>query len=196
MSMEVHTYSVLLVSASQRINAAIGDAAPRGKFDPVITADNIFTAQRLINERDFDLVIVNSPLPDDSGIRFLLDTSERFGSTVFVLLVRADVYSDIYDKMTAHGVLMLSKPMSQATLTACLQWIETIISRLVTAEKKSLTLEEKMAEIRTVNRAKWLLIEQKGMTETQAHKYIEKLSMDRGAPKTVIAEEILSTEDK
>ena len=69
--MEEHTYSVLLVSASQKINTAIRDAVPGGKFTPVLTADSIFAAKLIMNERDFDIVIVNSPLPDDSGIHFL-----------------------------------------------------------------------------------------------------------------------------
>ena len=41
-------------------------------------------------------------------------------------------------------------------------------------ETKSASLEEKMKEIRTVNRAKWILIEQLKMTEPDAHRYIEK----------------------
>ena len=54
-------------------------------------------------------------------------------------------------------------------------------------------LEEKMEEIRIVNRAKWLLISQLNMDEPQAHRYIEKQAMDRCVPKRRVAEEIIST---
>lgn len=48
-----------------------------------------------------------------------------------------------------------------------------------------------MAEIRLVNRAKWLLIQQHGMTEAEAHHFIEKQAMDRCVKRKVIAEEII-----
>ncbi len=41
-----------------------------------------------------------------------------------------------------------------------------------------MSIEDKMKEIRTVNRAKWLLIDQLKMTEADAHHYIEKQAMD------------------
>ena len=41
-------------------------------------------------------------------------------------------------------------------------------------EQKTASIEEKMAEIRLVNRAKWLLIDREGMTEQDAHRFIEK----------------------
>ena len=50
-----------------------------------------------------------------------------------------------------------------------------------------------MEEIRMVNRAKWLLIEQLKMTEQQAHRYIEKQAMDRCITRRAVAEQILAT---
>ena len=50
-----------------------------------------------------------------------------------------------------------------------------------------------MQEIRIVNRAKWLLITELKMTETDAHRYIEKQAMDRCVSKKEIAEEIIKT---
>ncbi|MFQ8766588.1 MAG: ANTAR domain-containing protein [Oscillospiraceae bacterium] len=50
-----------------------------------------------------------------------------------------------------------------------------------------------MAEIRLVNRAKWVLIEQLKMTENEAHKFIERQAMDRCVTRRTIAENILAT---
>ena len=61
------------------------------------------------------------------------------------------------------------------------------------SEKKALSIEEKMEEIRIVNRAKWLLISELKMDEQGSHRYIEKQAMDRCASKKVIAEEIIKT---
>ena len=48
-----------------------------------------------------------------------------------------------------------------------------------------------MEEIRLVNQAKWALIEQQRMTESEAHRYIEKQAMDRCVSKKEIALQIL-----
>lgn len=52
--------------------------------------------------------------------------------------------------------------------------MESARERLRQFEKKSLSVDEKMAEIRLVNRAKWLLISELKMSEPDAHRYIEK----------------------
>ena len=65
--------------------------------------------------------------------------------------------------------------------------------RLRKFEKKTLSFEEKMQEIRLVNRAKWLLISELKMEEPQAHRYIEKQAMDRCITRKEVAEEIINT---
>ena len=54
-------------------------------------------------------------------------------------------------------------------------------------------MEEKLLELRTVNRAKWLLINELKMTEADAHRYIEKQAMDSCVSKKTIAETIIRT---
>ena len=65
--------------------------------------------------------------------------------------------------------------------------------RLRKSVKKALSIEEKMEEIRIVNRAKWLLISELKMDEQGAHRYIEKQAMDRCISKRIVAEEIIKT---
>ena len=65
--------------------------------------------------------------------------------------------------------------------------------RLRKSEKKTLSIEEKMEEIRIVNRAKWILIRELKLDEPEAHRYIEKQTMDRCISKRIVAEEIIKT---
>ena len=60
-------------------------------------------------------------------------------------------------------------------------------------EKKTLSIEEKMAEIRLVNRAKWLLIERENMTEAEAHRYLEKRAMDLRVSRVEVAKQVIQT---
>ena len=92
-----------------------------------------------------------------------------------------------------HGVYTLSKPLSRNSLSNALEWMTATRERLRNLEKKTLSLEEKMKEIRIVNRAKWLLISALGMDESQAHRYIEKKAMDSSVSKKEVADLIIKT---
>jgi response regulator NasT len=78
-------------------------------------------------------------------------------------------------------------------LALALDWMEVTIKRLRKIQKKTLSFEEKMVEIRVVNRAKWILISELKMEEPDAHRYIEKQAMDRCISRREVAEEIIST---
>ena len=110
-----------------------------------------------------------------------------------LLLVRAELHDDVRDKVLEHGVFTLAKPLSRPVLSLVLDWMVTNRERLRKLEKKTLSMEEKMEEIRLANRAKWLLISELKMDEPQAHRYIEKQAMDRCVPKREVAEEIIRT---
>ena len=65
--------------------------------------------------------------------------------------------------------------------------------RLRKLEKKALSVEEKMEEIRIVNRAKWILVDQLKMSEDDAHHHIERQAMNRCVTKKEIAMGIIQT---
>ena len=108
-------------------------------------------------------------------------------------MVRAELQAEIYDKVAEHGVFVLPKPTSKPTMAIALSWLSSAREKLRKTEKKTLSIEEKMEEIRIVNRAKWLLISELKMDEQGAHRYIEKQAMDRCVSKKVVAEEIIKT---
>ncbi len=192
MDLKEQIYSVLVVSASEKFNQALPEIFPVSVFSPVDVVFNISAAKRALSERDFDFVIVNSPLPDDTGIRFAIDTSDSY-NTVVLFLARAEQYHDAYDKLVRYGIFLLQKPLSMTVFQAASGWLISARERIRKTEKKTLSIEDKMNEIRLVNRAKWLLISELKMTEPDAHRYIEKQAMDRCEAKRQIAEEIIKT---
>lgn len=190
MDLQEHVYSVLIVSAAEKFNTALLPLLPASGYEPVTTVSDISAAKRAVLQRTYDLVIVNAPLPDDMGVRFAIDASAQ-GNSVALLLVREAFYAELTARLKPHGVFTLLKPTSPARMAVALQWMATVHERLRKTEKKALTLQEKMEEIRLVNRAKWILIEQRGMDEPSAHRFIEKQAMDRCVTRRTIAQEIV-----
>ena len=192
MNLKERAYRVLVVSAAEKMNTALSSLLAESRYDPVLFVSNVSAAKRALSEQDFDFVIINSPLPDDTGINLSIDLSATQG-TIVLLFVRAEIHEDIFDKVVDRGVFTLSKPVSVPAIAHALRWMESARERLRSMEKKTLTFEEKMEEIRLVNRAKWLLISELKMDEPKAHRYIEKQAMDRCVQRREIAEEIIRT---
>ena len=192
MSLKERIYSVLIVSAAEGFNDALSALLPNSKYSPINFVSNISAAKRALAERAFDFVIINSPLPDDIGTRFAIDTGSS-KETVVLLMVRAELQAEIYDKVAEHGVFVLPKPTSKPTMAIALSWLSSAREKLRKTEKKTLSIEEKMEEIRIVNRAKWILIRELKLDEPEAHRYIEKQAMDRCISKRIVAEEIIKT---
>lgn len=179
------TYSVLTVSAADKFSASLHTLLPEGQYDPVRAVRDAASARRLLLEQSFDIVIVNAPLPDEFGTQLALELSETSGAGV-LLLVKAEQYAELSARLTPNGILTLQKPTTPQLLCGTRE-------RLRRMEQKTASFEEKMAEIRLVNRAKCLLIERKAMTEQEAHRWIEKQAMDRCVSRKAIAEQILQT---
>lgn len=192
MGLESRIYSVLVVSSSETFNNAVLELLPPSHYQPVCFTSNISEAKRYIAERSFDFVVVNSPLPDDNGTRFAIDCC-RSMTTVVLLLARTEIHAEIHGKVVTHGVFTLPKPTSKAVMAQALSCLASARERLRKLEKKTLSVEERMEEIRIVNRAKILLVSELHMTEPEAHRYIEKQAMDRCISKREVAESVIKT---
>ncbi len=187
-----YSYSVLVVSSSEKMNEAIKSLLPSTTYHNVVFTNSIASAKRTALENNYDFVIINAPLPDDMGVKFSVDVCFD-KNTVCMLLVKSEIYEEIYSKVVTHGVFVLPKPTTAVMIAQGIKWMTATKERLRKLEKKTVSIEKKMEEIRIINRAKWLLIEHLKMTEPDAHRYIEKQAMNQCITRREIAEQIIKT---
>ena len=192
MVFQERTYSVLIVTASERFTDSIMPLLPMTDYWPVQTASSVAEARRWLADTEFDIVLINTPLPDDFGMHLAIDICTGSGAGV-LLLVKNDHYNEIYSKVVRYGVITLSKPTNRQMVAQNLRILCATRERMRQMQAKQATVEEKIKEIRLVNRAKWLLIECLSMTEPEAHRYIEKQAMDLRISKREAAENIIRT---
>ena len=67
-----HRYSVLLVSSSEKFNHNTTSLLSSGIYIDLTISLDIEQAKRLIIERKFDIIVVNSPVGNDKGFNFIL----------------------------------------------------------------------------------------------------------------------------
>lgn len=192
MVFQERTYSVLIVSASKKFISTATALLPVTDYLPVAVAGSIGEAQRRVLDSPYDIVLISTPLPDDFGMHFAIDLCSNSDAGV-LLFVKNEIYNEIYAKVVEYGVLTISMPTSTQMVAQNLRVLCATRERLRRMEEKQATVEEKIEEIRLINRAKWLLIECLSMTEADAHRYIEKQAMDMRIPKREVAENIIRT---
>lgn len=193
MATEKRKYRVLVADSGDKIYDYISQSLPRSDYDPILRAGDAGEARRMLLNAPVDIVIINTPLKDDFGTELALDLAD--GSAGVLLLVKNELYDQICYKVEDSGVLTLGKPTGRQGFYSAVKLLTAMTARLSKLEKANHTLQEKMADIRVVNRAKWLLIEHHHMKEQDAHYFIEKQAMDTRLSRREVAENIIRSYD-
>ena len=182
-------HAILIISASEQFQAIVKRSLQ--DFLTIEWRKSGAMGRRCASERDFDLVVVDAPLPDEAGEELAMDIAEK-GNRSVLIVVPQDIYEEVLEQVTDVGILAVSKPFPRGRIDKAIRFLVAVRNRMIRLEKKSLTLEEKMEAIRTISRAKLLLVEKKHMTEDEAHRYIGKLAMNNGVSRDAAAEKILA----
>ena len=190
MSLKQTVYSVLIISSTDYFKNTITAMLSPAAYSPICTAKSISAAKRETARRRFDFIIINSPLPDETGVQFACEISEKSASAI-LLFAKSEVFSACYEKLTPFGVFTIHKSSSGEMVMMAFLWLAAARERLRRSEIKTVSIEKRMQEIRILNRAKWMLIEKENMSEAEAHRHIEKQAMDRCLPKADVANEII-----
>ncbi len=185
---------VLIVASSEKILSFLSDVLDSKEFAPFLYVQNANEARRLLINNDFDLVIINAPLQDESGEDLALFVSERLNCGV-MLLVKAEVFDAVCSKVEDFGVFTLAKPLSKQYFYHALKLVVAASNRMEIFRQENKRLNIKLEQMRVISRAKCALIEYLNMNEFQAHRYIEKQAMDMRITKLQVAEEILKSYD-
>lgn len=187
---ESRQYSILIVSSSEQFTAIIKNSLSERRFTAIVTRTGAAAARRTVFDRDFDLVVICVPLPDETGIELALDIAERSNAGVMVV-VPSEIYASALERVTDSGILTVSRPTTKLVLSTAVRLLVSLQDKMQALVMKEQAAREKTEEVRIVDRAKFALMEQKHMTEDDAHRYVGKLAMDNGISRRKAAERIL-----
>lgn len=138
------------------------------------------------------LVVINAPLTDENGLALAREIAEGTIAGV-LLLVKADVFDMVSVRLEESGVLVVAKPVARQLFDQALRFALSSRNRMAHLQAENERLEKKLAEHQLVNRAKCVLMQYLGMSEEQAHRYIEKQAMDKRQTKASVARTIIVT---
>lgn len=140
----------------------------------------------LDSDPDNELVVINSPLMDESGWELAEYIIERTASNC-IFMIKDEQAEKLTGRAEKSGIIIVGKPFSRTLLYQLIRTIDIAVERSLKLYRENLRLEEKISEIQTVDKAKFMLMQYKGMTESEAHTYLEQYAMNKRKKKSLAA---------
>ena len=148
-------------------------------------------ARRGFADADWQVILINTPLSDEFGHELAVFAAGSTGAGVVLLVGLA--------LLPFLDVLMKERPdVDHLTLIYLLYLLFGAVKlaqaanrRIMGLQRQNNILQQKIDDIRLVDRAKCALIQYRLLTEPEAHKYIEREAMDSRRTRREVAQAIL-----
>ena len=190
MNTSLHTVRALLVSSSEAQTQRISALLTRARIVPFDHAGSARQALEQFDAGGIDGVLIAEPIAGSSGRELALQLKKRH--CMAVLLLAAPEHADTDAALLEQsGVLVLPNDAPESLIVQTIRLLTAVRIQLEQMQHKTEKLEAKVADIRIINRAKLLLVQHLQMTETEAHKYIEREAMDSRRTRREVAQAIL-----
>ena len=181
---------VMIVSSNHKFGVMLSELI-LSLFSPEITiVQSGSEARRAHLHLEFDMVIINAPLSDEFGHELAMRIAED-SMTGVLLLAKAEVADSVSMKVEDNGIYVLGKPFGRNAFFSAYKLIRASRRRMTGLKKENQKLQEKILEMKVVNRAKCLLIEMGKFKENEAHSYLEQEAMHRRISKKELAQQIV-----
>lgn len=147
-------------------------------------------ARRALLDHQFEMILINSPLPDEFGHEFA-SFAAGSGQCAVVMMVKSDLADSVAEQLEPEGIFILSKPLSRPLFHQILRVASATRIHIMALQQENMKLRQKLDDLRVINRAKCLLIQEKHFSEAEAHSYIEKNAMNNRKTRRDVAEIII-----
>ena len=184
--------NILLVSGSEQFDATVHRALPEKGMVFMDRKKTATMARRALMDKRYDLVIINAPLSDEMGYDLALDLCEEYGSSV-IIATPPEIYDAVWDYVADQGIMVILKPLDFDNISKGIRFLLATQARMHDFQDKLQKQEEKLEEVKLVSQAKILLMENKHISEKEAHRLIGKEAMDHGVSRKMVAKSIIDS---
>jgi response regulator NasT len=158
-----------------------------------IAADGT-TAVSMAKTLSPDLVILDVRMPHLSG----LDAAAQIHADRPVPIIIVTAYSDAETVNRAAGAPVyhyLVKPVTSAQLSAAIAVAEARHQEWLTQRRESEDLRKRLDDRKVIERAKGILMEREGISESAAYKVLQRTSQSRNMTMADLSRSLLAAED-
>ena len=146
-------------------------------------------AIRHVRQTPPDILLINFEMQDINGLEVAKIVGDENLCSV-ILMVGSAQKNYVQDAIAEHDITLLSKPLNSLALVNTIDIVLQSRSRM---ENLSLRLEKAKQDLenrKIIEKAKGILMHKKYISEGEAYRRIQKLSMDNRVSMREVAEEI------
>jgi response regulator NasT len=166
----------MLVQAGYMVTAEVGDGR---------------SALKVIFQTEPDLVIMDSKLPGVQGLGIIRIIEENRTAPVILLIESHE--QGLLEEVKDFWIFgCLPKPLSDAQLFPAIEIALANFKKFTKLVEENKRLKTALEERKLIEKAKGIVMEAKGLSEQEAYKYMQKLSMDKCVPIARIARSIMN----
>lgn len=184
--------NVLLICRQKEIARLLTEILREMKFDQIDVLCSGSEGRRRLQETDYTLAVLNTPLGDEFGIEFAQDIVES-SATGVVLIVKNELMGAVEKQLEETTAFVVPKPINRLLLKQNIKVILTSRKKMQKLREKNEALVQKMDDLKIIYRAKLCLMGYLDMTEEQAHRYIQKHAMDMRQKPAEVARNLIKT---
>jgi len=135
-----------------------------------------------------DLVILDIKMPGMNGI----EVARRIAHEYPVIILTAFSERSFIEQAKDAGVMAyITKPFRDGTLTPAIELAVNHYLEKAALTEKVAQLKEQLDTRKIIDRAKGLLMDRQGLTEAQAYRHIQTISMNKNKSMKDVAEAII-----
>lgn len=187
--------SALVISKQPETAAVISDTLKTLDFSLIDTATSSAEGRRRLQETVYDIAIANTPLGDEFGIDFALDTLESYDTGV-ILIVKNDLLAQVEERLVDSGAFVIAKPINRQLLLQNIRFVLHAQEKIRQLTLENQKLLKKMEDQKRIFRAKLCIMAYLNMTEDEAHRYIQKQAMDQRLTPRQVADRLIRMYEK
>lgn len=171
---------VILAFEGEKATARVRDILESSGAATCLICHSGAEVKRLVNKQHVPVVVCGYKLRDETAESLCEDLP--LSCSVLVLAVQ-----NLLDMIESEDVFKLAAPVSRGDLLSSVRMLTQMGRRVERFTRPRHTGEERAL----IEKAKALLIDRNGMTEEQAHQFLQKKSMDSGTKLVQTAQMVL-----
>ncbi|MEE0776095.1 MAG: ANTAR domain-containing protein [Bacillota bacterium] len=181
---------VLIASGAEKGTVVLKNLLQSAGYTGVESVLSASEARRKLINSAYQMVIINMPLADETGRELAFQIAETDSAVLVIIKAGSE---EIFGRFgTEKGIYVLTKPLNRQTFHDAVRYARSAQHRIMALKEKNRQLLKSLDELKVICKAKCVLVAEKGMTEEEAHHYIEKEAMNLRLTKRQIAERILA----
>ena len=161
---------VILAFEGEKTTLRVRDILENSGVAECLVCHSAAEVKRLVNKQHISVVICGYKLRDETAESM----AEDLPVTCSVLILAVQ---NMLDLMSGDNIFKLAAPAARNDLISSVQMLLQTARRLESIARPQRSTEE----TELIREAKAALMEHRGMTEEQAHRFLQKKSMDSGA---------------